>query len=86
MGIVLRSQLAVLLKSRRCFQPTSFVSEVSGVAGAGAWFAWDLGAERGVCSRRPACHRGLTYGQIQHGTSRTVWQPAMVFIRSLRPN
>lgn len=28
MGIVLRSQLAVLLKSRRCFQPTSFVSEV----------------------------------------------------------
>jgi chloride channel 7 len=29
MGIILRSQLAVLLKSRRCFQPTSFVSEVS---------------------------------------------------------
>jgi chloride channel 7 len=28
MGIVLRSQLVVLLKSRRCFQPTSFVSEV----------------------------------------------------------
>lgn len=28
MGIVLRSQLVVLLKSKRCFQPTSFVSEV----------------------------------------------------------
>lgn len=33
MGIVLRSQLAVLLKSRRCFQPTSFVSEVGDEAG-----------------------------------------------------
>eukprot|EP00878_Enallax_costatus_P009990 GHUV01010428.1.p1 GENE.GHUV01010428.1~~GHUV01010428.1.p1 ORF type:complete len:619 (+),score=131.54 GHUV01010428.1:162-2018(+) len=29
MGIVLRSQLIVLLKSRRCFQPTCFVSEVA---------------------------------------------------------
>lgn len=29
MGIVLRSQLVVLLKSRRCFQPTCFVSEVN---------------------------------------------------------
>lgn len=28
MGIVLRWQLVVLLKSKRCFQPTSFVSEV----------------------------------------------------------
>lgn len=32
MGIVLRSQLVVLLRTRRCFQPTPFVSEV----GAGA--------------------------------------------------
>lgn len=30
MGVVLRSQLGVLLRSRRCFQPTSFVSEVRG--------------------------------------------------------
>ncbi|KAF8058892.1 CLC-D [Scenedesmus sp. PABB004] len=30
LGIVLRSQLAVLLRSRRCFQPTPFVSEVAG--------------------------------------------------------
>jgi hypothetical protein len=28
MGIVLRSQLVVLLRTRRCFQPTPFVSEV----------------------------------------------------------
>jgi len=28
MGIVLRCQLVILLKSKRCFQPTSFVSEV----------------------------------------------------------
>eukprot|EP00882_Tetradesmus_deserticola_P024450 GHRQ01026720.1.p2 GENE.GHRQ01026720.1~~GHRQ01026720.1.p2 ORF type:complete len:320 (+),score=157.20 GHRQ01026720.1:381-1340(+) len=30
MGIVLRSQLVVLLRTRRCFQPTMFVSEVAG--------------------------------------------------------
>uniref|UniRef100_A0A383VWF9 Chloride channel protein n=1 Tax=Tetradesmus obliquus TaxID=3088 RepID=A0A383VWF9_TETOB len=30
MGIVLRSQLVVLLRTRRCFQPTPFVSEVAG--------------------------------------------------------
>jgi len=28
LGLVLRSQLVVLLTSRRCFQPTSFISEV----------------------------------------------------------
>jgi hypothetical protein len=36
MGIVLRSQLVVLLRTRRCFQPTPFVSEVrAGEAAAG---------------------------------------------------
>jgi chloride channel 7 len=29
MGIILKSQLLVLLRSRRCFQPSAFVSEVS---------------------------------------------------------
>lgn len=36
MGIVLRSQLVVLLKTRRCFQPTSFVSEVRTLSGGRA--------------------------------------------------
>lgn len=37
MGVVLRAQLAVLLRSRRCFQPTSFVSEVSGCMQMSGW-------------------------------------------------
>jgi chloride channel 7 len=40
MGIVLRSQLVVLLRTRRCFQPTPFVSEVrAGYASASIWHA-----------------------------------------------
>ena len=34
MGIILRSQLLVLLRTRRCFQPSAFVSEV-GLKGGG---------------------------------------------------
>ena len=37
MGVVLRAQLAVLLRSKHCFQPTSFVSEVRGALSRLCW-------------------------------------------------
>jgi hypothetical protein len=49
LGIVLRSQLLVLLRLRRCFQPTSFVSEV------GSWRRPRAGGMGGVFGCKCVC-------------------------------
>jgi hypothetical protein len=60
LGVVLRSQLLVLLQTKRCFQPSPFVSEVRGwrgVVGSGKPGGWKEGVEAG--GQVLVCH-GMT--------------------------